>query len=224
MAATRGIEPLTSLAFVNAMLTLSTELRGHKKKPRLELGGRVLDGAERNNADWKLVPTLKWYVLTNDSKEIKSAKMRKYSETESVKKFYEKTRRSGSCVIWVGCINKSGYGRVRRSGFTYDAHRFSWIINNGPIPKGLFVCHKCDNPPCVNIDHLFLGTNKDNMIDCASKGRLYVQKFSKIRTHCKSGKHVWSEENKIKRPKEKGDECRLCALDASKRRIKMEQI
>ena len=53
----------------------------------------------------------------------------------------------------------------------YGAHRVAWILANGPIPDGMLVCHKCDVPECVNPDHLFIGTHKDNARDCASKGR-----------------------------------------------------
>lgn len=58
------------------------------------------------------------------------------------------------------------------NGKSMGAHRAAWIRAHGPIPKGLVVCHKCDNGLCVNIDHLFLGTMKDNMQDCSRKGRI----------------------------------------------------
>jgi hypothetical protein len=58
------------------------------------------------------------------------------------------------------------------------AHRIVWEENNGPIPEGEWVLHRCDNPPCVNPDHLFLGTRSDNMVDCTMKGRLPQRKLS----------------------------------------------
>ena len=76
------------------------------------------------------------------------------------------------CFLWTHSYNSDGYGSVRYNGKTMGAHRASYLHYIGPIPKGLCVCHKCDNPSCVNPEHLFLGTHKENVLDCKSKGRL----------------------------------------------------
>jgi len=75
------------------------------------------------------------------------------------------------CWLWMGCCDKYGYGQISVKRKAKAAHRVSWELHNGPIPKRLLVCHKCDVQSCVNPEHLFLGTQKDNIRDCISKGR-----------------------------------------------------
>lgn len=78
------------------------------------------------------------------------------------------------CWPWRGKPHSDGYGRVRWAGRPTYAHRVSFEIANGPIPDGLRVLHHCDNPPCVNPTHLFLGTDADNQRDKWNKGRAHL--------------------------------------------------
>lgn len=76
------------------------------------------------------------------------------------------------CHIWTGGTTKTGYGVCSTGGQGSDmAHRVAWTVTNGPIPAGLHVLHRCDVPSCVNPDHLFVGTNRDNVDDKVRKGR-----------------------------------------------------
>ena len=75
------------------------------------------------------------------------------------------------CLEWQAAHLTWGYGQFGIAGKPELAHRVAWIFANGPIPQGLCVLHKCDNPPCVAVEHLFLGTNKDNTHDMMAKGR-----------------------------------------------------
>lgn len=77
------------------------------------------------------------------------------------------------CWKWAGCKIPGGYGYFKLGRKMQGAHRASWLINCGSIPGGLFVLHKCDNPPCVNPRHLWLGTAKDNTRDMFDKNRSY---------------------------------------------------
>lgn len=75
------------------------------------------------------------------------------------------------CWGWSGILHRGYAAFYFGRGNHFLAHRFSYEIHCGEIPPGYFVCHRCDNPACTNPDHLFLGTHRDNMIDCIEKGR-----------------------------------------------------
>ena len=100
-----------------------------------------------------------------------------------------------ACWGWNGATDGHGYGHMGaggKHGATLKAHRVSWTIHFGAIPDGYDVCHHCDNPPCSNFQHLFLGTAKDNSQDASQKGRLiraYVVKPQKL---------TWSDVNAIR--------------------------
>ena len=85
--------------------------------------------------------------------------------------FWKRVRKTKTCWLWTGDINTRGYGVVSIGGRGMNASRAAWILNVGKIPEGLCVCHTCDNPRCVRISHLFLGSRKDNTRDSIRKDR-----------------------------------------------------
>jgi HNH endonuclease len=101
---------------------------------------------------------MKWLQLTPQSIERKS----------------RKSQHKG-CWLWGSYCQSSGYGQIRIEGKRILAHRLSWILHFGDIPEGLLVCHTCDVRRCVNPEHLYLGTQKENMQDCLKKGRTHGQ-------------------------------------------------
>ena len=82
------------------------------------------------------------------------------------------TEHEGDCLVFTGPRNRMRYGRMNGPYDEILAHRVVWAHHHGAIPQGVVVCHHCDNPPCVKIEHLFAGTMRDNMQDAMRKGRL----------------------------------------------------
>ena len=121
--------------------------------------------------------------------KIKTGRVRVNNASPMNYRFWNKVNKEGQihfilrtkCWIWTAHKYPKGYGQFGFNGKVTAAHRVSWILHYGPIPEGLLVCHRCDNPSCVNPEHLFLGTAKDNAEDMGRKGR-QVKKIHRRRT------------------------------------------
>lgn len=105
------------------------------------------------------------------------------SHKERFEMYYIPEPNSG-CWIWLGWLSADGYGvfsywdQDRGKILSVRAHRFSYKLSHGSLPKGRCICHRCDTPLCVNPDHLFAGTNRENQIDSVLKGRSGRQKLT----------------------------------------------
>ncbi len=122
------------------------------------------------------------------------------------------------CWIWMGCVDKKGYGDIERHGKKAKAHRVAWELANGrAVPDGLLVCHSCDIPSCVNPSHLWLGTNQQNLADAGRKGRLSINHHHGIKTHCPHG-HPYDELNTLRYPSG-GRKCATCQRSRDRRKL-----
>lgn len=98
-------------------------------------------------------------------------KQKQYHGLTLTERFFKYVKKTDTCWEWVGSKCKNGYGRLNVKGIPVLASRISFQVHFGSIPPGMNVCHKCDYPACVNPDHLFLGTQQDNVDDMKAKGR-----------------------------------------------------
>lgn len=115
---------------------------------------------------------------------------RSHSSAPAWRRLWSRVARTGECWEWTGPVNENGYGRMTIEYERWYVHRLSYELHHGTIPDGMNVCHRCDNPRCVRPEHLFLGTQADNMADMRAKGRAARRR----RTHCKKG-HPYTPEN-----------------------------
>lgn len=126
--------------------------------------------------------------------------------SDRMTRVFAEAANAGGCFVWPHSRQSKGYGQIWRDGKNALAHRVAYEIAYGPIPDGLWVLHHCDNPPCINLRHLYLGTPSDNSRDMVAKGR---RKGGFARgSACRRG-HAYDADNTRHRADGRRD-CRAC--------------
>ncbi len=146
-------------------------------------------------------------------------------KVDVAERFWAKVDKTSECWTWTAATFGPGrYGcfvAIIRGIKTTSAHRASYLLSVGDIPIGMEVCHRCDNPPCVRPEHLFLGTRKDNAMDSSKKGRTNFQNSTNHcskKTHCPQG-HPYSGYNLVMK-KVHGKPARLCRICSNASRLR----
>lgn len=106
-----------------------------------------------------------------DARERRKWKLEDFDFSSIASRFWEKVKKTDSCWLWMAGTNKYGYGKFFINGKDTGSHRISYMLSFGFVSKNVFICHTCDNPPCVKLDHLFLSTPQGNMDDKVKKRR-----------------------------------------------------
>lgn len=134
--------------------------------------------------------------------------------SKNIDNFFKKVNKTDSCWNWTASFKVGKYGAFGVNGIIHLAHRISYHIHFGPISFVEQVCHKCDNPSCVNPEHLFLGNHRINMQDCTEKGRhrnLSAER-NKEKTHCKNGHEFTTENTRNVKTQDRKNTRRLCKI------------
>lgn len=157
---------------------------------------KIFDCSDANIRNW----LIKFNIPRRKLKECHTKKYNKGEHPNCIpikKRFFKYTNivRIKECWEWTGSKDKDGYGKMKIHGEMKRAHRVSWEIhNNKKIPKGMLICHKCDNPSCVNPYHLFIGTYSENIIDMFNKKR----NSNRGGENAHSSKLTWQQVYKIR--------------------------
>lgn len=130
---------------------------------------------------------------------------------DPIRAFFHKISMGNGCWEWQANADRRGYGHMTIKGKKVQAHRFSYELFVAP-PGDLFVLHRCDNPPCVRPDHLWLGTNADNMADMRAKGR---ERAKPSPERCPAGHEDWVIRDSTDRNFRR--RCRTCAREQNRR-------
>jgi len=133
-----------------------------------------VDGCDRevNARGWCKSHWTRWRKYGDPLAPNHKSGTKPFTEAQRVAAFWAKVDQSGDCWLWTAGQNGMGYGSIGNKSGQKLAHRMSYELAYGPIPRGMFVCHTCDTPSCVRPEHLFLGTQADNIADAQRKGRL----------------------------------------------------